>query len=48
MSFEYKNPTSGTIIYSPISVDRDNDTGVICSVNSIGGYMEVWEHADLN
>ena len=48
MSFQYKNPTSSTIIYGPVSVDRDNDTGVIFSVNSIGGYMEVWSLADLD
>jgi len=48
MSFQYKNPTSAAIIYGPVSVDRDNDTGVIFSVNSIGGYMEVWSLADLD
>jgi hypothetical protein len=48
MSFEYKNPTSGTIVAGPISVDRENDTGTIFSVNSIGGYMEVGSLEDLN
>jgi hypothetical protein len=48
MSFEYKNPTSGTIVPGPISVDRESDTGTIFSVNSIGGYMEVWSLEDLN
>ena len=48
MSFEYKNPTSTNIVAGPISVDRESDTGTIFSVNSIGGYMEVWSLADLN
>jgi hypothetical protein len=48
MSFEYKNPTSGTLVQAPNSVDRETDTGTIFSVNSIGGYMEVWSLADLD
>jgi hypothetical protein len=48
MSFQYVNPTSSTQIAGPVSVSRDSDTGVIFSVNSIGGYMEVWSLADLN
>jgi hypothetical protein len=48
MSFEYKNPTSATIVAGPISVDRESDTGTIFSVNSIGGYMEVGSLEDLN
>ena len=48
MSFEYKNPTSSTERPSPFSVTRENDTGIIFSVNSIGGYMEVWSLDNLN
>ncbi len=48
MSFEYKNPTSGAIVAGPFSVERDNDSGVMFSVNSIGGYQEVWSLDDLN
>ena len=48
MSFEYKNPTSGAIVAGPISVERDSDTGVMFSVNSIGGYQEVWSLDNLN
>jgi hypothetical protein len=47
MSFQYQNPTSSTIINGPLSVDRTSDTGVVFSVNSIGGYMEVWALSDL-
>ena len=42
MSFDYKNPTSSTIISGPVSVSRDNDTGTNFSVDSVGGYMEVY------
>jgi hypothetical protein len=48
MSFEYKNPTSSTEEPSPFSVTRSNDAGIIFSVNSVGGYMEVWSLEDLN
>ena len=48
MSFEYKNPTSTREEPGAFSVNRENDTGIIFSVNSIGGYMEVWSLADLN
>jgi hypothetical protein len=48
MSFEYKNPTSDTIIAGPFSVERESDSGVSFSVNTIGGYQEVWGLADLN
>jgi hypothetical protein len=48
MSFQYVNPTSGAQIAGPVSVSRESDTGVIFSVNSIGGYMEVWSLADLD
>jgi hypothetical protein len=48
MSFEYKNPTSGTLLTGPNSVLRDSDTGTNFSVDSIGGYMEVWSLSDLN
>jgi hypothetical protein len=47
MSFEYKNPTSSELVTGPISVSRDSDTGTIFSVDSIGGYMEVWNLSDL-
>jgi hypothetical protein len=47
MSFSYKNPTSSTIVTGPISVLRDSDTGTNFSVDSIGGYMEVWNLSDL-
>ena len=48
MSFSYKNPTSATLITSPFSVDRESDSGVNFSVNTVGGYQEVWSHDDLN
>ena len=48
MSFNYKNPTSDTFVTSPFSVDRESDSGVNFSVNTVGGYMEVWSLADLN
>jgi len=47
MSLDYKNPTSSTIISGPISVSRDNDTGTNFSVDSVGGYMEVYKASDL-
>jgi hypothetical protein len=47
MSFSYKNPTSSTIVTGPLSVLRDADTGTNFSVDSIGGYMEVWSLSDL-
>jgi len=47
MSLDYKNPTSSTIIGGPISVTRDDDTGTNFSVNSVGGYMEVYNLSDL-
>jgi len=48
MSFYYKNPTSDSIVTSPFSVTREADTGVNFSVNTVGGYQEVWSLADLN
>ena len=48
MSFQYKNPTSSTILQAPDSVTRTNDTGTNFSVLSIGGYMEVYSLSDLN
>ena len=48
MSFNYKNPTSDSIVTSPFSVTREADTGVNFSVNTVGGYQEVWSLADLN
>ena len=48
MSFNYKNPTSASIFFGPVSVTRDNDTGSNFSVNSIGGYIEVYTLSDLN
>jgi hypothetical protein len=47
MSFDYKNPTSSTILNGPVSVTRQNDTGTNFSVESIGGYMEVYNLSDL-
>jgi len=47
MSFDYKNPTSSTILNGPVSVTRQNDTGTNFSVESIGGYMEVYKASDL-
>jgi hypothetical protein len=48
MSFNYKNPLSSTVIFEPNSVLRDNDTGSNFSVESIGGYMEVYNLSDLD
>ena len=48
MSFVYKNPFSDTIELTPYSVGRETPTGIIFSVNSIGGYMEVWSLDNLN
>jgi hypothetical protein len=47
MSFEYKNPTSGVLLTGPTSVLRESDTGTNFSIDSIGGYMEVWGLSDL-
>jgi hypothetical protein len=47
MSFDYKNPTSSTILNGPVSVTRQNDTGTNFSIESIGGYMEVYKASDL-
>jgi len=48
MSFQYKNPTSDRVINSPFSVQRENDQGTNFSVESVGGYMEVFTLNDLN
>jgi hypothetical protein len=48
MSFNYKNPTSDTVVAAPFSVERTSDSGVNFSVNTVGGYTEVWEHSDLD
>jgi hypothetical protein len=48
MSFNYQNPLAGTIYEAPVGVALDNTTGTNFSVYSIGGYMEVYSHADLN
>lgn len=48
MSFQYKNPTSSTLIAGPVSVERTASTGVNFSVNTVGGYMEVFYLSDLN
>lgn len=48
MSFDYKNPISDSIIFTPYSVYRDSDIGTIFSVNSVGGYMEVYNLSDLD
>jgi hypothetical protein len=47
MSFQYKNPISGTLLNGPDSVVLDNPQGTNFSVLSIGGYMEVYSHQDL-
>ena len=47
MSFNYKNPTSDTFVTSPFSVDRESDSAVNFSVNTVGGYMEVYYLRDL-
>ena len=47
MSFNYQNPTAGTIFEGPVGVALDNSTGTNFSVFSIGGYMEVYSHQDL-
>jgi hypothetical protein len=48
MSFQYKNPTSSTLLNAPDSVLRENIIGTNFSVLSIGGYMEVFYLSDLN
>jgi hypothetical protein len=48
MSFQYKNPTSSILVNAPNSVSRNSDTGTIFSVNSVGGYMEVYNLSDLD
>jgi hypothetical protein len=48
MSFDYKNPISATKITGPFSVIRETTTGTNFSVDTIGGYMEVFNLSDLN
>lgn len=48
MSFNYKNPVSSTLITSAFSVIRESTRGTNFSVNTIGGYMEVFYLSDLN
>lgn len=48
MSFNYKNPVSSDVIFGPISVTRDSAEGTNFSVNSVGGYMEVYNLTDLD
>jgi len=48
MSFNYQNPIAGTINEGPIGVSLDNSNGTNFSVYSIGGYMEVYSHQNLN
>ena len=48
MSFQYKNPVSTTILQTPDSVIRENNTGSNFSVLGIGGYMEVYSLSNLN
>ena len=48
MSFQYKNPTSSTLLNAPDSVLRTSDTGSNFSVLGVGGYMEVYSLSDLN
>ena len=48
MSFQYRNPTSAVILQGADTVTLDNNTGTNFSVYSIGGYMEVYSHEDLN
>jgi len=49
MAFEYRNPnpSGGTIVSSFDVVDYSETTGVNFSVQTIGGYMEVWSLNDL-
>ena len=47
MSFNYQNPLATTIFESAVGVALDNSTGTNFSVYSIGGYMEVYSHQDL-
>ena len=48
MSFDYKNPTSSTVVFGPTSVTRDNVIGTDFSVEGVGGYMEVFNLTDLD
>lgn len=48
MSFKYQNPTSSVVLFGPNSVELTDNTGTNFSVSSIGGYMEVYSHSDLN
>jgi hypothetical protein len=48
MSFNYQNPIAGTIFEGPVGVELNNSTGTNFSVFSIGGYMEVYSHENLN
>jgi hypothetical protein len=48
MSFQYKNPVSDIIVSSPFSVTRESTQGTNFSVDSIGGYMEVYYLSNLN
>ncbi len=48
MAFDYKNPTSSVFVNTPYSVTRENDTGTNFSVNTIGGYQEVYNLSDLD
>ena len=48
MSFQYKNTVSTTILQTPDSVIRENNTGTNFSVLGIGVYMEVYSLSDLN
>lgn len=48
MSFSYRNPTSPVVLQGADSVSLENNTGTNFSVYSIGGYMEVYSHADLD
>ena len=48
MSFNYKNPVSASLITGAFSVTRESTQGTNFSVNTIGGYMEVFYLSDLN
>ena len=48
MSFQYQNPTSANVLSGPVSVTRENDTGTNFSVESVGGYMEVFYLSNLD
>ena len=47
MGINYKNPISPVQLDGAQSINRTNSFGVSYSVNSVGGYMEVYTLSDL-